>query len=29
MPIDYPSMKASGLIRILRGLGYEIDRAKG
>lgn len=29
MPIDYPSVKASDLIRILRGLGYEIDRAKG
>lgn len=29
MPIDYPSMKASDLIRILRGLGNEIDRAKG
>lgn len=29
MPIVYPSMKASDLLRILRGLGYVIDRANG
>lgn len=29
MPIDYPSMKASDLFRILRGLGYAVDRGKG
>ena len=29
MPIVYPSMKASDLFRILRGLGYGIDRANG
>jgi predicted RNA binding protein YcfA (HicA-like mRNA interferase family) len=29
MSVDYPSMKAADLYRILRSLGYETDRVNG